>query len=197
MAVRLPPAMRKLLVLPPVLLALAYAAWPAWSAWQLRAAVKARDLAAIERGVDWPALRANLKQTIAANLEDASRSPDAGVVSKALKRTLGPFVAGRVVDAAVTPRTLAHLLAGRLLGSEIGRDVPGVAAAPAAQSDAEAAAGSDPLSPRRLRWAFFETPTRFRVEVADRTQPAKRVVSIFALQGVSWKLVDVYYRTPA
>jgi hypothetical protein len=52
------------------------------------------------------------------------------------------------------------------------------------------------LSPRRLRWAFFEAPTRFRIEVADRTEPGKRVVSIFALQGTSWKLVDVFYRTP-
>jgi Protein of unknown function (DUF2939) len=184
--------MRKLLILPILLvIVLAYAAWPVWSAWQLRSAVKARDLPGIEVRVDWPTLRANLKQTIAANLKDESRSPDAGAVSKALKRTLGPFVAGRVIEAAVTPRTLAYVLAGRLAASEIKRDVP-----EAAESDAEAAAISDPLSPRRLRWAFFETPTRFRIEVADRTEPGKRVVSVFALQGVSWKLVDVYYRTP-
>ena len=64
-------------------------------------------------------------------------------------------------------------------------------------SDAEEVANSDPLSPRRLRWDFFETPTRFRIEVADRQESGKRVVSVFALQGASWKLVDVYYRTPA
>ena len=69
--------MRKslLLVAPPVLLALGYAAWPAWSAWQLRAAVKARDIPGIERKVDWPQLRANLKRTIAANLQDDTKSP--------------------------------------------------------------------------------------------------------------------------
>ena len=55
----------------------------------------------------------------------------------------------------------------------------------------------DVLSPRRLRWAFFETPTRFRIEVSDRREPAKRVVSVLALQGLSWKLVDVYYRAPS
>ena len=48
-----------------------------------------------------------------------------------------------------------------------------------------------------LRWAFFETPTRFRIEVSDRREPAKRVVSVLALQGLSWKLVDVYYRAPS
>ena len=172
--------MRKLLILLilPVLLAVvAYAAWPAWSAWQLRAAVKARDMAAIERKVDWPTLRTNLKRTIAANLKDDSKSPDAGFLTKAFRRTL------------------AHVLAGRLLPSEIKREVAGGDASSPDPSDAEEIANSDPLSPRRLRWAFFETPTRFRIEVADRQEPAKRVVSIFALQGASWKLVDVYYRT--
>jgi DUF2939 family protein len=189
--------MRKLLILPLLLLVpLAYAVWPAWSAWQLRAAVKARDLAAIEGKVDWPSLRANLKRTIAANLRDESKSTDDGFFTKAVKRTLGPFVANRLIDAAVTPRTLAHVLAGRLLTSEIKRDVAGGGAVEDAR-EAEEIAANDPLSPRRLRWAFFESPTRFRIEVADRTEPAKRVVSVFALQGASWKLVDVYYRTLA
>ena len=184
--------MRKFLILPILLVVmLAYAAWPVLSAWQLRSAVKARDLAGIEARVDWSTLRANLKQTIAANLKDESKSPDAGAISRALKRTLGPLVAGGVIDATVTPRTLAYVLAGRLAAGGIKREAAG-----AADSDAEAVAVADPLAPRRLRWAFFETPTRFRIEIADRIEPGKRVVSIFALQGVSWKLVDVYYRTP-
>jgi len=90
--------MRKLLLLlivPALLAALAYAAWPAWSAWQLRAAVKARDLAAIERKVDWPLLRANLKRTIAANLKDDSKAPDAGFFTKAFRRTLAPLLPTR------------------------------------------------------------------------------------------------------
>ena len=189
--------MRKLPILPLLLIPLAYAAWPAWSAWQLRAAVKARDLAAIERKVDWTTLRANLKQTIAANLKDDSKAPDAGFFTKTIKRTLGPLVANKLIDAAVTPRTLAHVLAGRLLTREIVRDASSGEPAPDDPREAEEIAHNDPLPPRRLRWAFFETPTRFRFEVADRTDPAKRVVSVFALQGMSWKLVDVYYRTLA
>ena len=114
-----------LLTLPVLLAALAYAAWPAWSAWQLRAAVKARDMAAIERKVDWTTLRANLKRTIAANLKDDSKSPGAGFFTKAFKRTLGPLVTDTLIDAAVRPRTLAHVLAGRLLPSEIKREVAG------------------------------------------------------------------------
>ena len=184
--------MRKILILillPLLLVPFGYAAWPAWSAWQLRAAVKARDVAGIERRVDWTTLRSNLKQTIAANLKDEEKRPGSGFLG-AVKRTVGTFVADRVIDMGVTPRTLAHILAGHLLM----RDV--VPAAPGPEDEA-AADEADPLSPRRLRWAFFESPTRFRIEVADRTEPAKRVVSIFALQGGSWRLVDVYYRTLA
>ena len=184
-----------LLSLPVLLAALAYAAWPAWSAWQLRAAVKARDLAAIERKVDWTALRANLKRTISANLKDESKAPGAGFFTKAFRRTLGPLVADTLIDAAVRPRTLAHVLAGRLLTSEIKRDMSGDDAASEDAADAEEIANNDPLSRRRLRWAFFESPTRFRIEIADRTEPGKRVVSVFALQGASWRLVDVYYRS--
>ena len=191
--------MRKslLLILPALLVVLlGYAAWPVWSAWQLRAAVKARDAAAIEARVYWPQLRANLKRTIAANLQDDAKKPETGLLGKVLKQTVAPFVANRFIDAAVTPRTLAHVLAGRLLTSEIKRDVAGGDAGSPTASEAEEIAADDPLSPRRLRWAFFESPTRFRIEVSDRTDPAKRVVSVFALQGASWKLVDVYYRTP-
>ena len=52
-----------------------------------------------------------------------------------------------------------------------------------------------PADVARIDAGSFETPARFRIEVADRREPGKRVVSILALQGASWKLVDVYYRT--
>jgi hypothetical protein len=170
-------------------LAIGYMAWPAWAAWELRAAVKTRDVAGIERRVDWPTLRANLKQTIAANLSQEGKGENTGLTGL-MKRTLGPFVAGKVIDVAVTPETLARVLAGRMLAGEV------IPITPAREGEATAE-DVDPLSPRRLRWAFLESPTRFRVEVADPRQPDKRIVSIFALQGLSWKLVDVYYRSLA
>ena len=169
-------------------LVLAYAAWPAWSAWQLRAALKARDLAAIEACVDWDLLRSNLKRTVAASLGEGSEGAQEGVLG-ALKRSVGPIVANRMIDAAVTPRTLAHVLAGRVLVREIARDLPGLESTPPrAQEEAD-----DPLALRHLRWAFFETPTRFRVEMSVPEEPGRRVVSILALEGVHWRLIDVFY----
>ena len=191
--------MRKLLVAIPLFLGLAYAAWPAWSAWQLRSAVKARDIATIERKVDWPLLRANLKRTVGDSLRDDGKNPDAGIFTRAFKRTL-PMVVDPVIDTAVTPRTLSHVLAGRVLLNEFKAKMPGrrtTSPAPADEAEVDAEAEADPLPPRRLRWAFFESPTRFRIEVADRKDPNRRIVSVLELQGVAWRLVDVYYRTPA
>ena len=180
--------MRKLLILPIVLGIVSYAAWPAWSAWQLRAAIKARDLAGIESRVDWTILRGNLKQKFAVYLED--EKPDGGMLNT-VKRMLVPIAASQVIEMAVTPRTLALVLAGDLAA---GATKP--IASSGVERDAAVDAISDQLSLRRLRWVFFETPTRFRIEVAAQTDPTKRVVSVFAMQGGSWKLVDVYYRTP-
>ena len=180
--------MRKLRILPIFLVMVSYAAWPTWSAWQLRAAIKARDLAGIENRVDWPTLRSNLKQTIAVYLEDGS--PGTGVFSN-VKRMLVPLAAGQMVEIAVTPRTLALVLAGDLAGGATKPTTPS-----GVESDGAVDAVSDQLALRRLRWAFFETPTRFRIEATAQTDPTKRVVSVLALQGASWKLVDVSYRTP-
>ena len=179
---------RKLLILPIFLVMAAYAGWPAWSAWQLRSAIKARNLPGIESRVDWPTLRSNLKQAIAVYLED--ESPGDGVLSN-LRRMLVPFAAGQMVEIAVTPRTLALVLAGDLAGSATKSNT-----ANGSESDAAVDVIDDQLSLRRLRWASFETPTRFRIEATAQRDPTKRVVSILALEGASWKLVDVYYRTP-
>lgn len=179
--------MRRLLLVPVLLLA-AYMAWPLAAAWQLRTAVKARDIPAIERKVDWQTLRANLKQTIGGNLRVKADSPERNVVTRVLIRSLGPLAAGAMIEMTVTPHTIARVLAGR---TALDGDVT-----LSTGSDAESGETLDPLAPRRLRWAFFESPTRFRIETIDPKMPGKRVVSVLALQGFNWKLVDVYYVTP-
>jgi hypothetical protein len=187
--------MRKLLKLVPLLIGIAYLAWPATAAWQLRTALKARDTAAIESRVDLGTLRANLKRTIALNLADEEKNRDSGFITKALKRSLGPVVADKVIDIAVTPRTLGTVLSGRSLLDGFG--LTGTRSGETPESALERDAEADPLAPRRLRWAFLESPTRFRIETADPKLPDRRVVSILALQGTTWRLVDVYYRTLA
>jgi hypothetical protein len=187
--------MRKLLIAP-LVLALAFLAWPLAAAWQLRVAVKAGDTAAIESKVDWGMLRANLKQTVGGNLKEKSANPEHGLIKRVLIGTLAPAAAGAVIDFTVTPLTLGKVLAGRSLLDDLGMTRQPGTAPLATDADSADDPTADPLAPRRLRWAFFESPTRFRIEAVDKKMPGKRVVSILALQGVRWKLVDVYYVTP-
>jgi hypothetical protein len=185
--------MRKVLIAPLVIL-LAYFAWPLTAVWQLRAAVKANDVPAIESKVDWTTLRANLKQTIGSNLKQKSANPEYGLLKRALIGTLAPAAADIVIDTTVTPLTLGKVLAGRSLLDDLGMTSPR-SGTPSADPDSDEEAIADPLAPRRLRWAFFESPTSFRIETIDLQMPGKRVISILALQGTTWKLVDVYYVT--
>src|SRR5262245_27904838 len=139
-------AVRKLLILPIALAMVSYVAWPLWSAGQLRAAIKARDLTGIESRVDWMSLRSNLKQRIAVYLDDENR--DGGLLNT-VKRMLVPIAASQAVEIAVTPRTLALVLAGDLVAGATNSN-----AASGIESDAAVDAISDQLSLRRLRWAF-------------------------------------------
>ena len=164
---------------------LAYLAGPLWAGWQLRQAIRTRDVAAMERRVDWPLLRANLKPRIAGAIKDDADT--SGVIGSLLKRALGSVLSNSAVDAFVTPYNLSRLLAGRAFMLER-RTGGGKAPEPV---DDTAEDPDDPVPPKRLRWAFFESPTRFRVEAVNPNLPNSRIVSILALQGLSWKLVDI------
>jgi hypothetical protein len=189
---------KKLTVLvPSVLLALAllYTAMPLWASWQLRQAMKSRDIASLEARVDWPTLRANLKPRIAQIVnEEAERS--AGV-SGVLKRAIGSVLADRGVDYAVTPKTLSRILAGReFIASRAKKEMPSAPTqppsnAPGQQPSIDAEDPDDPVPPRRLRWAFFESPSRFRIEAIHPRLPNNRIVAILARDGVTWKLADI------
>lgn len=166
---------------------LAYLGTALWGAWRLRQAVLTRDLAALEARVDWPALRANLKPRISKLVGDEAEKY--GRTGQILRKALEGTVASKAVDVLVTPAWLARALRGREF--VISRTEPSPRPAgppPPPESDAEEA---DPMPPRRLRWAFFESPTRFRIEAVHPRLPDSRMVSILGLQGLSWKLVDV------
>jgi len=176
-----------------IAIAIAYIAWPLWSGWQLRQAVKSRDLAALETLVDWTALRANLKPRLASAVRENAEASTG--MTGVLKRAIGAAAVERGVDYVVTPKNLARVLAGRefVLArmKEAPQPVPPDKNDPAKRDDADADDPQDPVPPRRLRWAFFETPTRFRIEAEHPRVPDSRIVSILALQGLSWRLVDV------
>jgi hypothetical protein len=181
-----------------LLLALAFLAWPLWSGWQLRQAMRARDIASLQSRVDWTTLRTNLKPRLTAAIEDSAK--DSGSVGGYLKRMIGGAVADKGVDLFVTPQNLSRILAGReFITARMKRgtdQVPPTAQTKKAQPEVQPSGDDpeepdDPMPPRRLKWAFFESPTRFRYEATHPRLPSGRIVAHLALQGFGWKLVDV------
>lgn len=170
---------------------LAYLVGPLWAGWQLRQAIRTRDVAAMQSRVDWPQLRANLKPRITSAINDNADA--SGAIGGVLKRALGSVLSNTAVDTLVTPSNLSRILAGRafMLERRGGTDSKGAASKVPEPVDDTAEDPDDPVPPKRVRWAFFESPTRFRVEATNPKLPNSRIVSILALQGLSWKLVDI------
>ncbi len=181
-----------------VFLALLFLAWPLWSAWQLHRAVKTRDIAGLEARVDWPTLRANMKPRISQAIED--NAANSGSISGALKRAISGVVADKGVDLLVTPQTLGRILAGReFVATKLKKDPKEVpppapkrsATAAPEEEEIEGEDPEDPMPPRRLRWAFFESFDRFRIESVHPRLKGGRMVAILGQQGLGWKLIDV------
>jgi hypothetical protein len=179
-------------------LALLFLAWPLFSAWQLHRAVKTRDIAALEARVDWTTLRANLKPRVSQALQDSAADSNgiAGSVVGAVKRAISGVVAEKSIDLLVTPQTLSRLLAGReFVTGKLKKDPKDAAPVPkAASPDNEEIEGEDPedpMPPRRIRWAFFESLDRFRIESVHPRLNGGRMVAILGQQGIGWKLIDI------
>ena len=165
---------------------LAYLAGPLWAGWQLRQAIRTRDVAAMQSRVDWPLLRANLKPRISSAINDSADT--SGTIGSVLKRAFGSVVSNAAINTLVTPSNLSRILAGRAFMLDRRSSTETKVPQPV---DDNAEDPDDPVPPKRVRWAFFESPTRFRVEATNPSLPNSRIVSILALQGLSWRLVDI------
>ena len=79
---------------------IAWFSWPLWTALQIREAVLSGDTAVLERKVDWPGVRASLKQSLPVYLAGQ------GVIGQALTALFGTTVVDTIVDSYVSPSGL-------------------------------------------------------------------------------------------
>ncbi len=148
----------------------------------IRKALENQDVAALERHVDFPALRVNVK----AHVEDYIARQGGGLAESggllgAIGMQLAGGLGGAAVDAMVTPLGIGALLQGRSMwmrgtrqtvdGDTYGTPRP-----------------ADPLKGAKLR---YESTSSFTATVADESgQP---VVAVFQRKGLRWRLVDVRF----
>ena len=138
-----------------------YWASPWWTLQSMKDAAEARDVNALSRHVDYPALRENVKRRLRARMESGVR--DDGVLAK----LVAGGIAERLVDIAVTPEGMRVIFAAAPLAAE---PEPGRVKLKASD-----------LVIRR------DGIDRFRMVRSD----GKPGALIFRLKGASWMLSDI------
>jgi hypothetical protein len=95
--------MKKLWALTIVLLLLAfYGVWPIWSTYQIYSAVKTKDAAALERKIDFPAVRVSLRDAATQKIAELYDRPQNQLPSSpVLVARIKHDAALRIVDAAL------------------------------------------------------------------------------------------------
>lgn len=84
---------------------------PVWTLSRMKAAAEADDPEALNRYIDYPALRESLRQEIDAKLADGAPNDSTGL--SALKSAIGAAIAGPVIDSLVTPTGMRAALRAR------------------------------------------------------------------------------------
>lgn len=145
----------------------------------IRTALADQDTAKLERHVDFPALRVNIK----AQLEDAlarRAGTDLGSnIFGAFALSVANNVVGTGVDAMVTPLGIGALLQGRSMWKQsIGETV-----------DGDTYGKPVPADPLKTAAHEYESLSRFTATVVD--EDGDQVVFVFKRKGLTWKLADI------
>lgn len=145
----------------------------------LAQAIEQKDTSRLDRYVDFPLLRANLR----AQLDDyvvrrAGPDVQSNLVG-ALLLTAGQRLSGTAVDAMVTPTGIGALLEGHTLWKRASNDLE--------SNDAYAA----PRAARPLEGATHRFESASRFTATTHTPQGAPVVFVLQRQGLQWKLVNI------
>ncbi|MDY0978726.1 MULTISPECIES: DUF2939 domain-containing protein [Stenotrophomonas] len=145
----------------------------------LAGAIEQRDTSQLDRYVDFPMLRANLR----AQLDDyvvrrAGPDVQSNLVG-ALLLTAGQKLSGTAVDAMVTPTGIGALMEGHTLWKRASNDLE--------SNDAYAA----PRAARPLEGATHRFESTSRFTATTHTAQGAPVVFVLQRQGLRWKLVNI------
>ena len=142
-------------------------------------AIEQRDTGKLERYVDFPALRLNLKAQLADQVVRRAGVDAQSSLFGAVAISLAGNLAGAGVDAMVTPTGIGSLLQGHALWKRAsGQTVGGDAYAPTQPAQ--------PLKDARHR---FESFSRFTATV--QTADGQPLVFVLDRQGLRWRLTDI------
>lgn len=144
---------------------------------RLHSAIETRDAAAIERQVDFPALRESVKEQAKAAMLQSMQQEMADNPFAALGMALAGPMVDNMVNATVTPAGLRQLLASGRLVDQTGSQV---------STDATVPPAGDPFRNVSLGYMAFD---RFEVSIPAERGSAPPTRLVLARSGlVDWKL---------
>jgi hypothetical protein len=168
------------------LVGVAYIASPFVAAWNLREAVKAGNVEAVQGRVQWDTVRASLKTSLAKHPELFAEATTAGenvkpTIWQRIKSTFGVTMIDRFIESYVTPEGLPQLFKYRQAWRE---NISGDAALLAEMPRLERMKQFYD----RIKRAEFQSLSKVEIEMQDRKKPERRYVSTMELIGFDWKL---------
>lgn len=175
-----------------LLVASAWIAWPYATVYRLVDAVERGDEATLEQLVDWPAMRAQVREMLVAKLAtDAMRSDRTGNGGAAMfGAAMATALIGPMIDNMLTPRMIATARqAARATSASTGssNSTPGVAASPVATQV------NRQVNWDGVRWAAPSGLTTFTVVLGPRADPPSRhVTALFEFRDMGWRLTHIF-----
>lgn len=145
----------------------------------IRTALAEQDTAKLERHVDFPALRVNLRAQVEDYLARKAGPEVSSNLFGAAALSIANQVLGRGVDTLVTPMGIAAVLQGRATWKRaIGETVGGDTYAPPV-----------PAEPLKEAEHHYESLSRFTATVHDEN--GEPVVFVITRRGLRWRLTDI------
>lgn len=151
-----------------------YVWWANWSAYQLRSGLEQRDAARISRHIEWPSLRASLKETFGAIMlasltEGDSAQDEMAKAGAGLAAAFAPALVNGMIDNYVTPQGLA------------------VAMSRAATVENPA----NTLTNGNVKRYGFVSATRYEIELGPIEGDEAEVAVVLRPSGLVWKVTEV------
>jgi hypothetical protein len=162
--------------------ALVYAASPLLALYQLRGAIEAKDSERLRQVIDFPAVRASVKDGVASLTAAALEPKDAkGTPLSSVGTFLAGALAGPLVDVLVTPRGIVAMLK------------TGVPKAPAADGGTAANSNSNASANAPNTSMGYTSLDRFVLHVwpSDSPRPEDGIGFTFCRGGFSWKMCRI------
>ncbi len=145
----------------------------------IRTALVEQDTAKLERHVDFPALRVNLRAQVEDYLARKAGPEVSSNLFGAAALSIANQVLGRGVDTLVTPMGIAAILQGRSTWKRaVGDTIGGDTYSPAV-----------PAEPLKHAEHRYESLSRFTATVHDAD--GDPVVFVITRQGLRWRLTDI------